>query len=110
MAIDDMHVIAYKILAYLYRCMKAGVEPDRNRYSHVALGIPESYWDSVMLELSDSGLIRGVVVTGDMSGESMIAGCAPTLTLAGAGYLQENSVMQRAKRFLQDTKSMIPGA
>ncbi len=110
MATDDMHVIVYKILAYLYRCMKDGVEPDRSRYSHVAFGIPESYWGTIMLELQESGLVRGLVATREFGGEIMAAGCDPTITMAGVEYLQENSVMQKVKRFLQDTKSIVPGA
>ena len=28
MASDDMHVVMYKILKYLYECLKKGVEPN----------------------------------------------------------------------------------
>lgn len=26
---DDMHVIMYKVLAYLYKCLKLGKDPDK---------------------------------------------------------------------------------
>lgn len=32
MAQDDMHVIMYRILAYLYWCIKQGVRPDPAQY------------------------------------------------------------------------------
>ena len=109
LATDDMQVIIYKILAYLYSCMKNGIKPDRDRYSHVAFGIPESYWNSIMLELHEHGYVRGLVIANDFGGDLRVAGCDPTITFEGIQYLQENSLMQKTKRFLQDTKSIIPG-
>lgn len=109
MATDDMQVIIYKILSYLYDCMKSGIKPNNNMFSYVAFGIPESYWNSIMLELHEHGYVRGLVITNDFGGDLIVAGCDPTITFEGIQYLQENSLMQKTKRFLQDTKSIIPG-
>lgn len=45
MAQDDMHVVMYKILAYLYSCMKEGMKPQLRHYAHDGdvLSIPYGY-------------------------------------------------------------------
>lgn len=47
MAKDDFFVIAYRILAYLYSCMKAGEIPDVAKISYEKLKIPEKYWQDI---------------------------------------------------------------
>lgn len=55
-----MHVVMYKVLAYLYDCMKKGIEPEDARWCAPALGIPESYWTAVVSQLVRHGFIDGV--------------------------------------------------
>ena len=43
MAQNDMYVVMYKIIAYLYDCMKRGAEPDTSEWDCRAMGIPEQY-------------------------------------------------------------------
>ena len=44
MANKDMHVIIYKVLAYLYDCLKEGVTPEFSdiQYSSSLLNIPKN--------------------------------------------------------------------
>lgn len=46
MAKNDMEVIMYKILRYLYECMKLGVEPELEQFAWNSklFDIPQSYW------------------------------------------------------------------
>lgn len=62
MAQNDMYVVMYKIIAYLYDCMKRGEGPSNAGWSAQALGIPEPYWERVVEELTTHGLIGGVNV------------------------------------------------
>lgn len=48
MAKNNYFEIAYKILAYLYECFQAGVEPELSKYSAEALGINAGYWRNVI--------------------------------------------------------------
>lgn len=107
MASDDMHVVIYRILAYIYACMKRGDEPDRGEISHEALGIPRGYWSQIMCELYEHGYVSGLTVTKTTSGPS-ISFSRPRVTLDGVQFLMENSMMAKAVRFLQDTKSSVP--
>lgn len=51
MARDDYFIIAYRILAYLYVCLKEGVQPDISYISadSPAIGINESYWEYITI-------------------------------------------------------------
>lgn len=107
MAQDDMHVVMYKILAYLYRCMKDGAKPDRGMYSADATGINEAYWQCIMAELARRGLVKGIEVI-STSGDDYVTIRNPRITMEGVEFLMENSMMRRAFEFLRDTKSAIP--
>lgn len=108
MAYDDMHVIMYKILAYLYDCMKRGCKPDPSRVLYVHLCINRNYWVAIMTELAERGFIKGVKIirSEDTIDVSLFD---PSVTMAGVEFLMENSMMNKAKRFLQDIKETVPG-
>ena len=98
-----MHVVMYKILAYLYDCMKKGLEPQaaRIRYDSDMIGpIPERYWCSIMGQLVDKGLVKGVVIRW-FDNEPHVLMADPTVTL-------ENSMMKKALNFLREAKSTLP--
>ena len=46
MAKDDMEVIMYKILKYLYECMKKDIDPQMEDFSWNSklFRIPQNYW------------------------------------------------------------------
>ncbi len=108
MAENDMHVIMYRIMAYLYWCMREGVEPDPAQYRPgEGMRIPQSYWDAIVMELIENGYVRGFVVTPTNS-SVLISGDRPTVTLAGVQFLQENSMMRKALGVLKAAKETIP--
>lgn len=110
MSSDDMHVVMYKILAYLYDCMKKGLEPQaaRIRYDSDMIGpIPERYWCSIMGQLVDKGLVKGVVIRW-FDNEPHVLMADPTVTLEGVEFMQENSMMKKALNFLREAKSTLP--
>lgn len=108
MAYDDMHVIMYKILAYLYDCMKRGCRPDPSLMSFEHLCINRRYWIAIMVELAERDFVRGVKV-GRADDEVEAYLTEPTVTMTGVEFLMENSMMNKAKRFLQDVKATVPG-
>lgn len=108
MAQNDMYVVMYKILAYLYDCMKRGSDPEDAMWSAQALGIPESYWNAIVEELVDHGFVSGIKVSHFLNGATMVSALAPRVTMEGVAFAQENSMMGKAKAFLQDAKAAIP--
>ena len=107
MAQNDMYVVMYKILCYLYECMKQDTSPKADEFSHVALGIPERYWCDIMGELFRRGFITGVTIA--PHGEAVtVMTSRPRVTMEGVEFMQENSMMAKARKFLVDTKSALP--
>ena len=110
MAHDDMHVIIYKVLSYLYSCLKKGERPDRHMLSSAGAlfgGVPEAYWTAIWMEMSDRGLVKGV---GRMPYDNIMSVIVenPRITLDGVEFLQENSMMRKARDLLRDAKSVLP--
>lgn len=109
MAKDDFFVIAYRILAYLYACMKSGEIPDEDMISHERLKIPQRYWNSIVGNLWKAGYIEGVKPFSPIGGETLYVPMGMAITVRGIEYLQSNSTMEKAKTFLKDLKEIIPG-
>lgn len=107
MAQDDMFVVMYKIIAYLYDCMKCDVVPDDNKWSADALVIPKTYWTKVVKELVEHGFIDGVIIVRTSSGD-IVKPTDPKVTMEGVQFAKENSMMSKAANFLRDAKASIP--
>ena len=110
MAYNDMEVIAYKILSYLYECMKYGVtpRPEDLEASSSMLRIPERYRQQVVEALLNEGLVIGFCFTDTKDGRLMIMRDDAAITLSGREYLAENSRMAEAKAFLgQSFQTML---
>lgn len=102
MARDDMEVILYKILRYVYECMKAGVLVDYASMQSSAqwLNIPQRYWEQVMKIAIDEGFIDGVSYFVAKDGVHISNSKSISLTLKGRDYMRDNSGMQQAAEFV----------
>ena len=107
MASDDMHVVMYKILSYLYKCMKAGEDPDVSEISARALGINSRYHGHIIIELVERGYVKGYRIT-EVPGSTSITADRPYITMSGVEFLMENSMMHKALDFLREAKDVIP--
>lgn len=52
MAADDFDVVVFKVLSYLYQCIKDGVEPSPDKAQEFAK-INPVYWRTVVSDLVD---------------------------------------------------------
>lgn len=109
MAKNDYHVIMYRILIYLYACLKEGVPFDPDEVSYERLGIPESYWSTVVAKMAEKGFITGAVIIPLLGIGKRIKWVEPEITPEGVEFLQENSLMGKAREFLKTVKETIPG-
>lgn len=102
MAKDDMDVIIYKILRYMYECMKAGRKPALEDMccNCKLFNIPERYWSSIMRELIAAGYVRGITYRMTKSGPLIDMMDDVSITLDGVHFLEENSRMAKARQFL----------
>jgi hypothetical protein len=110
MANDDFFVIAYMILAYLYACLKSGEDPELEEISCSKLKIPEKYWYSIIRMLYREGYINGVKeIKAPWIPETYYSLDRPEITIKGIEYLQDNSMMKKARDALKELKAMVPG-
>lgn len=111
MAKDDYHVIVYQILAYLYTKLKEGepVDPELLKADSNYLKINEKYWQYIIINLYNCGLITGIVIT-KASGRVIIVNNLENcqITPAGIEYLCDNSFLKKAREFLKDAKAIVP--
>lgn len=111
MARDDYYVIVYQILAYLYQCLKNDEKVDEKKIasgSSLIGNIPESYWNYIMVNLYEEGLIIGLSVQKVGSNYYFSNVSESCITPKGIAYLTENSTIEKAKRFLKDIKEITP--
>ena len=113
MAKDDYHVIAYRILIYLYACLKQGQKPSMEYLHHSTDDFPvgKYYWHYILENLYKEGYIDGVVLVAVLGQtyKSVKTTEALSITPKGIEYIQENGTMQKAKKFLKELKEIIPG-
>lgn len=102
MASNDMELVMYKILRYLYDCSKEGKatsEADFCCTSRLLGDIPQTYWSLIIKELVRLGLVSGVLMRETKDG-TIIDASGIAITFGGVQFLHENSRMQEAKKYL----------
>lgn len=113
MAKDDYFVIVYKILQYLYSCMKAGRMPDPEdlQPGGQLYNIPESYWIQIMTELIDRGYVKGIYEVKRIGrGNCVMITPEAAITMTGMEFLQDNSRMKKAAEFTGEAFESLLGA
>lgn len=116
MAKDDYYVIAYQILTYLYRCLKQDIDAKaeylKNDSPLFKCEISENYWRYIIKHLYEQGFIEGLVIDDTINNApAFIWKLEKTeITPHGIEFLNENSLMTKARNFLKDAKDIIPGA
>lgn len=111
MAKDDYFVLAYKLLKYLYKCLKAGSKLDFSYLTYETKDFPitKEYWNYLLEKLSDSGYIEGVVVIRPDNGPVMIKNTDNLrITPLGIEYLLENNMMKKASEAIREIAGLIP--
>lgn len=109
MAKNDYFVIACRILAYLYACLKSGAEPDKSELTPERFNIEPKYWLYIIENLQEQGYISGVCIDRLLGGMPSVKLDEIAITPAGIEYLQSNSMIEKAKVFLKTLKEIAPG-
>lgn len=112
MAKDDMRLIMFKVLAYLYECMVNGVAVKSENFKvencYFAKGLNQSYLDDICKILEDSGYTKGFSFANTWDGGSIIVSYSAKITPKGFEYLQENAAMKKVYKYLKEAKGWIP--
>lgn len=111
MAKDDYYVIVYKILLYLYACLKRKIIFDSKTYSH-AIGkdsINPDYLTDIYIMMSEEGYISGVKTTEAWGDISILLSYEKDLKITPKGieYLQDNNRMHKIGKMLIDSVDTV---
>lgn len=104
----DNFKIIYKILKALEKAMDSE-EFDVRTISHEALKISYPRWEKTLIMLVKAGYIEGVVYTqccGEYS-PKIEQPITPVITIKGLEYLEENSLMKKAKELVMGVSNFI---
>lgn len=106
----DNFTVIYKILKALEQAMDYD-EFDVKQISHTRFNISYQRWEKILIMLTKSGYIEGVIYDqcgGDYS-PHIEEPIAPVITLKGLEYLSDNSLMKKAANILKGIKETVPG-
>lgn len=96
MAKNDYFVLVYKLLKYLYECLKSGEKPEAEAISPNALGINPHYWLYLMKHLEAEAFLSGIQVN-----LCTVRLWDVQITPKGIEYLLGNGMMQKAAASLR---------
>ncbi|MBQ7265302.1 MAG: hypothetical protein IJS61_04310 [Firmicutes bacterium] len=111
MAKDNYFVIVYKILAYMYKCLKDGKYPDTyNILNAESYCINEGYFKYILEELYVNGYIRGLKASYAMNGELYVF-FENNFKISEKGilFIEENTIMEKAYKAIKKAMDIIPG-
>ncbi|MCI8469354.1 MAG: hypothetical protein HFJ75_07725 [Eggerthellaceae bacterium] len=95
MASDDLPVIVYKILAYLYECMKHELPPSVSQAKELCEA-NDTMFAAAAKAATEKGYASGIECKRYITGGSEVVFKGASVTLDGVEYLQENSTMRKA--------------
>ena len=111
MAKDDYDVVLFKILTYLYGCMKRKYSFDIHAFYAVISkqNVNDEYLSDILLMATNEGLIEGLVFAKAWGRNSIIANDLSDMRITSAGirYLNDNSKMTEIKEYLKSTPGLI---
>lgn len=110
MAKNDYHVIVYQILSYLYQCLKSGIDVEKEKLQPGSriININEKYWEYIIFNIIDMGLVNGTSCRKTYDGHYTIVGLDEMMiTPKGIEYLCDNSFLAKAKEFVQGTADVL---
>lgn len=113
MAKDDYDVLVFKILTYLYACMKRKIVFDALVFAKTTgqSKVPEGYFTDVLRLMQVEGLIEGVSVVKAWGTDYILASDLRDMSITADGirYLKDNSKMKEVRQALVDAADVISG-
>ena len=94
-------VLVYKILKYLYECLKKSVPVDMDKLRPETKDFPikEPYWEYIWDKLISGGYVEGAGTNPILGGDlGLYFTDRLAITPKGIEYLQENSMMKKVEK------------
>lgn len=111
MAKDDYFVVVFKILTYLYSCLKGRCAFDKRVFIKVVeeQEINDEYLMRILKMMESEGLIDGLCFAKAWGNTYILASDYEDMkiTVKGIEYLTENSTMNKIKKLFEGSTSLI---
>lgn len=111
MAKDDYDVIIYKILVYLYACLKRKILFEKTTFDAAVKKDVENdvYFAEILKMMQEEGLIEGLTFADMWGGDVVLANEIKDakITAKGIHYLEENALMAKVGEKLKNSVDTI---
>ena len=97
---DDMEIIIYKILQYLYEHLKNGKDIDQKDIRNDTLNIPYRYWACIIKGLAEKGYVERIECFMKKDGPEVYIREDAGITLDGYLFMKGHKTMREAEEFL----------
>ena len=110
MSKDDYYVIVYRLLKYLYDCLKKSKRPDADVLAAGYFGVGNEYWEYIIRNIFTDGYVEGCALVPIMGrvGKGVKIGPNFCITPKGILYIEENSAFQKIRGHVKDIADLIP--
>ena len=107
---DDYFVIAYRLLKYLYDCLKKSKQPNPEVLDADFFTIDSFYWEYIIKNLYLDEYITGVILVPILGKHTVCVKITVDvqITPKGIQYLNENSMFQTIRGVVKDVAEIIP--
>lgn len=111
MAKDDYNVVVFKILTYLYACLKRITLFDEDVFKQIIdkRKIADEYLTDILHMMTEEGMITGLVFTKAWGNTYILANEYGDMKITSSGikYLNENSTMSKIKDAVKYNTGLI---
>lgn len=106
MARDDYYVVVYRLLKYLYDCLKQGKHITNDKLKELTSNLNYDYWVYILLNMYEEGFISGVKPVETFSGKDVKI-IDLQITPKGIDYLQNNSTMHKTFDWIKENAPQL---
>lgn len=103
MAQDDYYLLAYKLLLYLYGCLKNKTTFNKEVFRNICDNVTDDYFTNILKLLQDDGYVNGLFFYNSWGEDYMLMKSSiPNIRITPKGieFLTENSNAKKAKEVL----------
>ncbi|WP_338033125.1 YjcQ family protein [Limosilactobacillus alvi] len=105
LAKNDYFVVMYRLMMYLYNCLKNDQQVDLSKITSSYLGINERYFQYILTNLVNDGYLMADSTYEDMNGLHVMESIM--ISPKGIAYLHENSTIAKVKSSVKGLSDII---
>lgn len=110
MARDDYFLMVYRILSYLYKCIRQCEKPSEEYLKPLSKDFPieYGYWTYILENIVYEGYVENIAIV-PIDGADPIVKILDgvRITPKGIEYLQENSTMKKAAKYIKEAVTIF---